>query len=40
MAPNTSPNMLWLNTGYEVVYQASDHHWAEAGVAGTVETSL
>jgi hypothetical protein len=40
MAANTSPSMVWLGTGYEVVYQAGDHHWAEAGVAGTTETSF
>jgi hypothetical protein len=40
MAANTSPGMVWLGNGYEIVYQAGDHHWAEAGAAGTVETSF
>jgi hypothetical protein len=35
MAPNTSPSMVWLGTGYEILYQASNHHLAEAGIFGT-----
>jgi hypothetical protein len=35
MAPDTSPAVIWLGTGYEVVYQTSDNHLALTGVDGT-----
>ncbi len=37
MAPNTSPTIVWVGTGYEILYQASNHHLAEVGVFGNLD---